>query len=95
MIIKDCPNCGGTHYGSITCPYLSDPCVVCGRETILACSDCAIDSGGKASIHVCSFNTCRTQHEAMHEAIDGEQGSKRYAQNAAVVAVSKAIEKLP
>lgn len=22
MTIKDCKNCGGTHYGSIVCPYL-------------------------------------------------------------------------
>ncbi len=64
MTILDCPKCGGTHYGSHECPFTLAPCVVCGDETIMACSDCAIDSGGKTSVHVCRKSECRDAHEA-------------------------------
>ena len=63
MTIKDCPNCGGTHYCSYTCPFIKAPCIVCGAETIFACSDCAIDAGGKESVHVCEKSECRDAHE--------------------------------
>lgn len=39
------------------------PCVVCGDLTVMACSDCAIDSGGKTSVHVCTKSACMTWHE--------------------------------
>jgi hypothetical protein len=64
MTILDCSNCGGIHYGSNTCPYVSHPCVVCGVMTVLACSDCAIDSG--VSVHVCNRVECRKAHESLH-----------------------------
>lgn len=63
MTILDCPKCGGIHYGSHECPYTSAPCVVCGEQTVMACSDCAIDSGGKVSVHVCARSECRDTHE--------------------------------
>lgn len=66
MTIKDCPNCGGTHYGSMKCPYIEAPCIVCGDGTILACSDCAINSGGKSSVHVCKKPKCRKAHDKIH-----------------------------
>lgn len=59
-----CPKCGGTHYGSHECPFISLPCAVCGEETIMACSDCAIDTG--ESVHVCGKRECRDLHEACH-----------------------------
>ncbi len=66
VTIRNCPHCGGDHYGSIECPCL-EPCVVCGDKTILACSDCAIDAGGKGeSVHVCAKPECRDTHEAKH-----------------------------
>lgn len=65
MTISDCPNCGGTHFGSNRCPYVKSPCIVCGDETVLACSDCAID--GKGSVHVCTKSECRESHESTHE----------------------------
>jgi hypothetical protein len=64
MTIQNCPNCGGTHFGSFKCPYIKEPCSVCGELTIMACSDCAIDSGGKKSVHVCQKSECRDKHEA-------------------------------
>ena len=64
MNIQNCPRCGGTHYGSVECPFKLTPCVVCGADTIMACSDCAIDSGGKTSVHVCGKSECRDAHEA-------------------------------
>jgi hypothetical protein len=64
MTMRDCPQCGGTHIGSFTCPFTSSPCVVCGDATVMACSDCAIESG--KSVHVCVKSTCRDQHEAGH-----------------------------
>lgn len=64
--ILNCQTCGGTHYGSIKCPYIEAPCIVCGDLTIMACSDCAIDSGGKESVHVCIKRECRDLHEKMH-----------------------------
>lgn len=63
MTITDCPQCGGTHYGSHSCPFIDAPCVVCGDATVMACSDCAIDSGGKQSVHVCGKRECRERHE--------------------------------
>lgn len=68
MTIRDCLNCGGTHFGSNKCPYLFAPCVVCGRETEMACADCAIDSGGKSKPHVCDRVECRDVHERDHVA---------------------------
>ena len=68
MTIKDCPNCGGDHWGVFVCPFTKAPCVVCGALTIFACSDCGIDSGGKASVHVCSNTPCHRRHEKdVHE----------------------------
>ena len=64
MTILDCPNCGGTHYGSNKCPFTEASCVVCGSMTVFACSDCAIDSGGARSVHVCQKRECRDAHEA-------------------------------
>lgn len=64
MIIQDCPNCGGIHYGSLKCSYIKTPCVICGEETIFACSDCAIESGGNSAVHVCAKTECRDRHEA-------------------------------
>ena len=67
MTIEDCANCGGTHYGSYECPYNpAEPCTVCGAPTIYACSDCAIDSGGKETVHVCGKPTCRDTHDKIH-----------------------------
>lgn len=67
MTIRDCPNCGGTHFGSSKCPYIAELCVICGDETVLVCSDCAIDSHGTISVHVCSKPGCREVHEtALH-----------------------------
>lgn len=63
MTIKDCPKCGGDHWGQHECPFIKAPCCVCKEPTILACSDCAIDSGGKTSVHVCSKAACRDEHE--------------------------------
>jgi len=37
------------------------PCVICGDNTPLACSDCRIDTG--KSVHVCSRSVCRRKHE--------------------------------
>lgn len=65
MTIKDCPNCGGDH-GSNVCPYTNEACVVCGTMTILACSDCAIETG--RSVHVCAKSDCRDAHEMQHTA---------------------------
>lgn len=63
-----CANCGGIHYGSPSnhCPYTKAPCVVCKTMTIWACSDCAIDSGGKESVHVCEKVECQRKHEKKH-----------------------------
>ena len=36
-------------------------CHVCGTQTNLACSDCAIDLG--VTVYVCSKTECRDQHE--------------------------------
>ncbi len=64
MTILECENCGGTHYRSYVCPYISAPCVICGDATIYACSDCAINAGGRGSVHVCRKSSCQDQHEA-------------------------------
>lgn len=65
---KPCANCGGQHFGSPKgyCPYINAPCVVCGDQTIYACSDCAIDSGGERSVHVCERAECQRTHEVKH-----------------------------
>lgn len=63
MTIQNCPKCGGTHFGSHECPFIYAPCVVCGETALFACSDCAINSGGKASVHVCQREECRDEHE--------------------------------
>lgn len=62
MAIENCPTCGGTHFGSYKCPFTAAPCVICGDLTILACSDCAIDTG--KSVHVCNRTACRDEHES-------------------------------
>lgn len=62
MAIVNCPNCGGIHYGSHKCPFITSPCVICGDDTVMACSDCAIETG--KSVHVCAKPKCRDQHEA-------------------------------
>lgn len=61
MSIENCPTCGGTHIGQNKCPFIVAPCVVCGNDTILACSDCAIETGN--SVHVCKSTECRDKHE--------------------------------
>ncbi len=63
-----CENCEGFHFGSPKgyCPYIKRRCVVCGEETIYACSDCAIDSGGKVSVHVCEREACQRDHNQLH-----------------------------
>ncbi len=68
MIVQNCPACGGMHIGSRDCPlvFVLEPCVVCGDQTILACSDCAINSAGKMSVHVCKKPQCRDAHELSH-----------------------------
>jgi hypothetical protein len=68
MKIENCSVCGGTHYGSYKCPYIVAPCAECGCDTIMACSDCGIDFGGKVSIHVCEKRNCRDDHERKHQA---------------------------
>lgn len=65
MTIQNCPDCGGTHFGSNKCPFIKAPCCVCDDPTILACSDCGIDSGGKTSVHVCVKDSCRDEHESL------------------------------
>lgn len=66
MSIIGCANCGGTHYGSNTCPDLEKgkPCTVCGKDTCYCCSDCAIDGAGK--VYVCVTDACRAEHEKKH-----------------------------
>ena len=66
MTILNCVRCGGTHYGSYECPYIEKSCDVCGENTVLACSDCAIDSHGTCSVHICNNSECRDKHEATH-----------------------------
>lgn len=65
MTIKDCPNCGGTHFGTFECPFTSAPCVVCSAPTVMACSDCAIE--GKGSVHICARSECRDEHERQNQ----------------------------
>ena len=62
IVASDCPNCGGTHFGTPKCPFTKAPCVICGDDTIMACSDCAIDTG--KSVHVCTKSECRDRHES-------------------------------
>jgi hypothetical protein len=73
MTILNCDKCGGTHYGSLKRPYNLAPCVVCGDQTIYACSDCGIDSGGKRSVHVCEKPTCLETHEKQHPTTDARR----------------------
>lgn len=75
MTIQNCQKCGGTHFGSYECPYITAPCVVCGANTVLACSDCAIDSGGRESVHVCDNRECRNRHEASAHNTSGGSSS--------------------
>lgn len=67
--IENCENCGGTHYGSVDCPYLEknmgQPCVICAERTSYCCSDCAID--GKGKVYVCIDDDCRSRHEKQHK----------------------------
>lgn len=63
MTIENCAHCGGTHIGSNKCPFIEEPCVICGDATVMACSDCAIDSWGRNSVHVCKKRECRERHE--------------------------------
>ena len=66
MVIRNCPNCGGEHWGSTKCPYIEAPCVVCGDMTVMACSDCSIESGGEKSVHVCADRKCQDEHERLN-----------------------------
>ena len=66
MTIRNCPHCGGDHFGSYQCPFIEAPCVVCADMTVLACSDCAIESGGKQSVHVCAKSSCQDEHERLN-----------------------------
>ena len=63
---KNCPNCGGIHFGTRfdNCPFVKAACVVCGDDTIYACSDCRIDTG--QSVHVCADPRCQQEHEKLH-----------------------------
>ena len=63
MTIENWDNCCGTHFGSNECPYIFAPCIICGAETIYACSDCAINSRGKQTVHVCGRAECQNKHE--------------------------------
>jgi hypothetical protein len=69
-----CSNCGGTHFGTQSgkCPYTKAPCVICRTMTIYACSDCAIDSGGKESVHVCENVVCQRKHEKKHQKVEAK-----------------------
>lgn len=68
--VENCGNCGGTHYGSVDCPYLEknmgEPCIACGDLTSYCCSDCALDGAGK--VYVCTDDDCRALHERKHKA---------------------------
>jgi hypothetical protein len=37
------------------------PCSVCGRDTVMCCSDCAIERG--ATVYVCPRFDCMDKHE--------------------------------
>ena len=74
MTIRNCPKCGGNHFGTFECPYILSPCVICGVDTILACSDCAIGSS-KPSVHVCNKSGCRDRHEREAHATPPAPGS--------------------
>lgn len=67
-VAEPCLKCGGYHFGTppSECPFISGACVICGIQTIMACSDCAIASGGKSSVHVCGKTACRDEHEKIH-----------------------------
>jgi len=58
-----CSNCGGLHFGSPVgyCPFTKAPCVICGEQTIYACSDCRIDT--QKTIHICEKSSCKDAHE--------------------------------
>lgn len=51
----------GIKYPDGTWHKWGDACVVCGRYTEWACSDCAIDTGN--TVHVCNKTKCRDIHE--------------------------------
>lgn len=61
MTIENCSRCGGTHFGSHECPYTLAPCMICGEQTIWACSDCAIETSKR--VHICQKTSCRDEHE--------------------------------
>jgi hypothetical protein len=46
MTIKDCPNCGGTHYGSMQCPFTSTPCVICFSTLAQQCKNYPANPNG-------------------------------------------------
>jgi hypothetical protein len=93
MTIENCPTCGGTHYGSNKCPYIEAPCIVCSEPTVMACADCAINSGGRESVYVCKKPECRNQHEAaVHPPLSASEpagapsGEANTSYNAAAIA---------
>ena len=47
---------------------MAGPCVVCGSEAELCCSDCGIEQRG--FVHVCSTSACRDAHE---ETVHGQK----------------------
>lgn len=61
--MAECPKCGGFHFEQSGCPF-PHPCSICGNGTDLACSDCAINSGGEKVVYVCLNPKCRDLHEA-------------------------------
>lgn len=78
MIVQNCAKCGGTHIGSYDCPFTLAPCVVCGDETILACSDCAIELN--KSVHVCRKAECRDLHEVEVHGTSSVSSTRRGSQ---------------
>jgi hypothetical protein len=40
-------------------------CVVCGTQTVMCCSDCAIERNGE-KVYVCSSRECCDKHELLH-----------------------------
>jgi len=58
----NCPHCDETMHSAEECPYTKGVCIICGDDTIWACSDCAVDTG--KSVHVCKKTDCRDTHES-------------------------------
>lgn len=71
---KECAMCGGTHWGSLYCPFKQ--CEGCGELTDMACSDCQIDLG--ATVLVCEKSSCRDRHE-LH--IHGPRNKRKLEQD--------------